>query len=565
MYSSKENVNQLTSLLVKYGVQHAVVCPGSRNAPLSHNLAAHPAIRCYSVVDERSAGYYALGQSLACRRPVAVCVTSGTALLNLAPAVAEACYLHAPLIILSADRPPSWIDQQDGQTLPQPAALGRLVRKAVTLPEPSDDDQRWYSNRLINEALTEATRFDGAPVHINVPISEPLFDFNVTSLPDERQIRLWHSEPSAGAIDAFCRIIDDARRPMIIVGQTTDDLAVTEDTMCAIGRRAVVLCESLSALPRHPRFDEALQLLADSRDYQPDCIVYLGGDIVSKRLKFFLRHAPEAKSWTVNPRGEIYDTFCNLQGVLQCSTQQFIDHLGRLPKPCSEKPFVTRWNDMLQTLDRRTDAFVPPFSQMAAVRAFERTAGSTTPDALFHYGNSSSVRLANLYARHHVHCNRGVNGIEGSLSTAAGASVASGRRVYCVIGDLSFFYDQNALWNRHLKGNLRILLLNNGGGGIFRQLKGLEASPSRDLFIAGSHQTTAEGVCLTHHVTYLSAGNQAELDERLDQLVRAESDRPVLLEVHTDAAADARAMRGLIEWLGQTSADSHTESSTNNA
>lgn len=179
MYSSKENVNILTALLVKHGVRHAVVCPGSRNAPIAHNLNTCPDITCFSVVDERSAGFYALGLTLQSHRPVAICVTSGTALLNLAPAVAEAFYLRKPLIIISADRPLAWIDQQDGQTLPQPDALGRFVRKAVTLPEPMNDEQRWHTNRLINEALLEATRLGDAPVHINIPISEPLLDFSV--------------------------------------------------------------------------------------------------------------------------------------------------------------------------------------------------------------------------------------------------------------------------------------------------------------------------------------------------------------------------------------------------
>ena len=175
MYSNKDNVNILTALLVAHGIQHAVVCPGSRNAPITHNLVVCPDIDCYSVTDERSAGFYALGLSLATNSPVAVCVTSGTALLNLLPAVAEAAYQHVPIIVVSADRPPQWIDQLDGQTLPQGDALGRFVRKAVTLPEPHSDEEHWYCNRLVNEALLAMRQQGGGPVHINVPLSEPLY------------------------------------------------------------------------------------------------------------------------------------------------------------------------------------------------------------------------------------------------------------------------------------------------------------------------------------------------------------------------------------------------------
>ena len=174
MYSNKQSVNQLTALLATHGVRHAVVCPGSRNAPIVHNLSQCPEIACHPVTDERSAGFYALGMAQALHEPVVVCVTSGTALLNLAPAVAEAWYQHQPVVIVSADRPQQWIDQLDGQTLPQPDALGRFVARAVSLPE----DDQWHCNRLINEALLAATADDARPVHINVPVSEPLFTFD---------------------------------------------------------------------------------------------------------------------------------------------------------------------------------------------------------------------------------------------------------------------------------------------------------------------------------------------------------------------------------------------------
>ena len=202
MYSDKENVNILTALLVAHGVRHAVVCPGSRNAPIVHNLNECPDIRCYPVTDERSAGFYALGMTQALNQPVVVCVTSGTALLNLAPAVAEAYYQHQPLIVISADRPQPWIDQLDGQTLPQPDALGRFVRKAVSLPEPHDNEERWYCNRLVNEALIVRH----APVHINVPITEPLFDFKVAALPEERKIELMPADTPPHMLSHVCRM-----------------------------------------------------------------------------------------------------------------------------------------------------------------------------------------------------------------------------------------------------------------------------------------------------------------------------------------------------------------------
>ena len=242
MYCSKENVNILTALLVAHGVRHAVCCPGSRNAPIVHNLTECPDIRCYPVTDERSAGFYALGMSQALAQPVAVCVTSGTALLNLAPAVAEAYYQQRPLVVISADRPPQWIDQLDGQTLPQPDALGRFVRKAVSLPEPHDDEERWYCNRLVNEALLEQF----GPVHINVPITEPLFDFSVAQLPEQRVISRILPDISGNTLRHVGQMFMLAKRPMLIDGQ-----------------------------PMNPLLDEAVSMVGDDESYVPDFVLYI--------------------------------------------------------------------------------------------------------------------------------------------------------------------------------------------------------------------------------------------------------------------------------------------------
>ena len=505
MYSNKENVNILTALLVAHGVRHAVVCPGSRNAPIVHNLNECPDIRCYPVTDERSAGFYALGMSLCLGEPVAVCVTSGSALLNLAPAVAEAYYQHVPLVAVSADRPPQWIDQLDGQTMPQPDALGRFVRKAVTLPEPHDGESRWYCNRLVNEALMERR----GPVHVNVPITEPLFDFTTPVLPVERTIELTPADMPPHVLSHVCRMFMQSRRPMLIAGQ-----------------------------PMNPHLDEAVCLVKDDERYVPDLVVYTGGSIVSKHLKHFLRKARE--TWVVNATGEVTDTFQNVTRVLVGDGAVVADQvrflLEQQPHP---HPFVSLWDQLLTYVRQKVEAYEPPYSQMAVVRCLE----NTVDDVPIHYGNSSAIRLANIYAQHPVWCNRGVNGIEGSLSTAAGFSVVTDDKVVCVLGDLSFFYDQNALWNQNLRGNLRILLLNNGRGGIFYMLPGLNQSPARDKLVAAAHPATAEGICRQNDIRYIEVRDMQHLQRAMDTLLYMDSDRPVLLEAFTDAATDERVMK----------------------
>ena len=558
MYSNKENVNILTALLVEYGVRHAVVCPGSRNSPIVHNLNECPDITCYPVTDERSAGFYALGMALCEDEPVAVCVTSGTALLNLAPAVAEAYYQHVPLVVISADRPPQWIDQLDGQTLPQPDALGHFVARSVSLPEVFDLESHWYCNRLICEALIETKRRCGRPVHINVPLSEPLFQFDVEELPDEgTTIRC------CGVIDLWdmdhCGLLADfwaAKRPMIVIGQNRETI-LKDDQIQHLMKHAVVLYEPLGCDIGTTHFDEVLYAMGEDEGLLPDFVLY-GGQVVSKRLKQFLRKATQADFWELSLDGQLHDTFMRTKGVLESGfsnvllsledslsdTKTWEDYLdkkfGELP---DTSEFVNRWQKELDKAAQVAETMDPPYSQMAVIKRFEQQLNQSDNPAIIHYANSTAVRLACIYSTSYAYCNRGVNGIDGSLSTAAGFSCVTDYQVFCVIGDLSFFYDQNALWNQNLRGNFRILLMNNGKGGIFNMLKGLEQSPARDKFVAAEHHTSAEGICKQNDVVYLKAMNMAEMQQGVDTLLNMESNRPVLLEVFTDAAEDERVFK----------------------
>lgn len=562
-YSDKENVNILTALLVAHGVKHAVVCPGSRNAPIVHNLNECPNITCHPVTDERSAGFYALGMAQILRHPVAVCVTSGTALLNLLPATAEAYYQHVPLVVISADRPAMWIDQQDGQTLPQLDALGRFVSKVVSLPEPSTDDERWYCNRLVNEALLCCQRHGGSPVHLNVPISEPLFTFNVPALPAERVIRQVVATTDVAHCQPVLADIQSAQRPMIVVGQLSNKEAQRMALqLCELSTDVVVVYECLGMAchedaPRNPdspteglfplHIDKVLMRMQQVEQYQPDIVVYLGGALVSKRLKAFLRQSPAAKTWIVNERGAIYDTFQNLTGVIDGAPYDVLEVILRYVRREKEKQrlpfesgFRSKWTTLIQQVQAQNERFHPPYSSWQAVKRFFEAA-SHGDKYVLHAANSMSVRLVNLFASDYVFCNRGVNGIDGSLSTAAGCSLVTTQNVYCVIGDLSFFYDQNALWHS-LGGNFRVLLLNNGGGVIFKSLPGLKDSTAQQTLISAQHHVTACGICQQNNVAYLSAHDEEELENNMNHFVNDNFDRPVVFEVFTSQEQDEQAM-----------------------
>ncbi len=543
MYSNKENVNILTALLSKHRVRHVVVCPGSRNAPLVHNFNECLLITCHPVTDERSAGFIAIGLTQQLHEPVAVCVTSGSALLNVLPAVAEATYQHCGIVVISADRPQAWIDQLDGQTLPQPDALGKFVAKSVNLPEPHNEEELWHCERLINEAFLTLNGKARPSVHINVPISEPLFDFTVEDLPEVHCVdRIeWASEKNM-----LFACLNMYSRPLVVIGQVARGSVCDEDIK-TIASVAPVLSEQLST-NFHTYTDQLLYCIQKQpEDYQPDCVIYLGGHTVSKRLRQFLRSLKDAYHIIVSEDGSLHDVSQHTSLVIEGKVNEVLDGLSyRIRDYIFDSRYFNLWKQLTKEVKAKHRSYEPAYSQMLAVKLFEKGIKSSS---LVYYANSMSVRLGAIYANHYCYCNRGVNGIEGSLSVAVGASLAQASKMddaftYCVIGDLSFFYDENALWQQQLGGNLRILLLNNCQGGIFRNLKGLEQSPARDSLISAHHTTSAEGICQQFDIHYLPATDEPSLRTGLKLLHSLKSHRPVLLEVFTDINIDEQVFKG---------------------
>ena len=558
MYSDKENINILTSLLVSYGVRHIVVCPGSRNAPLVHNFDVSPDITTHAVTDERSAAFFALGLRLRLRQPVAVCVTSGSALLNTMPGAAEATYQHEGIIIISADRPQAWIGQLDGQTMPQHGALGTFASPSVSLPEPHNDTERWLCRRLICEAMIANTCPPFPSVHINVPVSEPLFGFSTPCLPEIPPVGIADLDDQNGR-ETLRRILEGKRRLMVISGQTYDDSAAGLLMDKASG--CVFVAEWLSPYGRVRHIDEILRTTcAEELDnMRPDCIVYIGGHTVSKRLRHYMRSLDSRTMFiTVSDDGMLHDVSQHTTLVVKATAGDFMRMIcnGAIC-PDADMDFVRRWHDMDNMAARRISASCPPYSQMLAIRRLEENIDNSKD--IVCYANSLSVRAGMMYASAYRYCNRGLNGIEGTLSMAAGmaagakeegmtaGNMTAAQNVYCVIGDLSFFYDSNALWIQELAGNMRIMLINNQRGAIFGMLPGLDRSPAHKPLIAAGHNATAEGICSQYGMEYYRATDTPSLEEGIRLLTSGVHDRPVVLEVLTDADTDADAYSKALE------------------
>lgn len=546
MFSDKRNILQLVALLKAHGVEDVVLCPGSRNAPIVSTMI-NAGFKCHAMTDERSAGFYAMGLSLSDEKPVVVCCTSGSALLNIHPAVAEAFYQKIPLIVVSADRPEAWIGQMDGQTIPQPGVFGSLVKISVNLPEVKTDEDEWYCNRLINEAILESSHHGYGPVHINVPVSEPLFNFTEDKLPDVRVITRYQGlNVYDRDYNELIERLNKYGRKMVVVGQMNLIYLFERRYVKLLYKHFAWLTEHTSnkTIPGLPikNFDVALFAMdeEEQRDYAPDLLITYGGHIISKRLKSFLRNNPPKEHWHISEGGEIADLFGSLTTVIEMSPFEFLEKIsGLLENRTPDYP--RKWEALCKSVPE-------PDFQYSQMSAIGRLIGGLPVKCSLHLANSSTVRYAQLFSIGdgvEICANRGTNGIEGSLSTAVGYAAANPQKHnYIVIGDLSFFYDMNGIWNRNIGGNIRIMLMNNGGGEIFYALPGLKMNAELSCFVAASHTTTARGWAEERGFEYIAVRNQEELDRAIPILTRDSVDKgPVLVEVFTDKKEDVRILK----------------------
>ncbi|MDO4707694.1 MAG: 2-succinyl-5-enolpyruvyl-6-hydroxy-3-cyclohexene-1-carboxylic-acid synthase [Porphyromonadaceae bacterium] len=536
MYSDKQAILQLIALLKLHGIRHIVLCPGSRNAPIVHSLSVNSYFRCHGVTDERSAGFYALGIALQTDEAVAVCCTSGSALLNLHPAVAEAHYQRISLLILSADRPEAWIGQMDGQTIPQIGVFGSLCSYTTTLPLGESSEELWLCNRRINEALITLYK-RRAPVHINIPLAEPLFALNTPTLPNPRYIKLLPSNP-----EEVWMLAQKAERPLIIVGQLSyQEARRIEPCLMKLVPHAVVIAEHLANLySAIGNIDALLTVLNEKQRaaLHPDLVITLGGHIISKQLKLWLRTFPPKWHWHISHHAEIVDLFAGALTHVGHTSLWLTASKDASKAHQTKTTYQERWHLLSSSL---TPPSVLPYSSIVAVREL---ISRLPKECALHLGNSMSVRLAQLYPLGkdiRVQCNRGINGIEGSLSAALGYAYLDETLNFIILGDLSFFYDMNALC-LPLPSTLRILMLNNGGGGIFSTLPQIPHNSSSYPYIMGQQQRNARLWAEDSGLKYYSVHSLDALEEALITLCSPKSEQGIFLEVHTQTDIDNAAL-----------------------
>ena len=551
MISNKKEVQILAALMLEKGITNVVISPGSRNAPLINTFDGLAEFKCYNVVDERSAAFFAMGLALRQKQPVAIACTSGSALLNYAPAAAEALYQKVPLLILSADRPREWVDQGDGQTIRQENALQNVVKRSIALTGGMrDETEKWHNTRLINEGLNALTHQECGPVHINFPFSEPLYDMVDEPLTKAKSITMRGQQSAMGGDDllALRKQWKLASKKMVLVGQLQADEHL-EKMLNKISQEEniVVLTEKTSNIKGEKILSSIDNMIFSTDDsaLAPEMLITLGGQIVSKKIKAFLRQNKPQYHWHFSVSSEVQDTFMSLTDVISANP---VDTLDAMPLLWEESEYAEQWQQLDQKTSLLNHKYVKTLD-FCDFTVFDSLLRSIPEGTTLHLSNSTPVRYAQLFPMKNVvyQSNRGTSGIDGVISTAAGYASADNGLNILVIGDLSFFYDSNALWNHHYPNNLKIVLINNSGGGIFRFIPGPSDVPASEQHFVATHCTSAEGLVMNFGLKYSSASDQKSFEEKFDTLLKSKDAE--VLEVFTPAKENAEALRGYFRYL----------------
>ncbi len=550
MNSAKAYLGLMARIFREKGLTTVVFSPGSRNAPLIRTFTTVPGIRCLSLADERSAAHFALGVALTTGRPVAVACTSGTAALNYAPAVAEAYYQHLPLLILTADRPAEWIDQGDGQAIRQENLYANYIKRYFRYPQHvTDEEDVKYIMHLANEAYESALLPEPGPVHINLPFTDPLYGFSpdLTTPPRIMHIVEEVPSPDPSLVETLAERWNKAEKKMVLTGMMPAGHGLEEILRpFAEDPSVILLTETTSNLDLQGSvagIDKVVSTLTaeEAASYAPDLLITAGGHVVSKMIKQFLRDHPPQEHWHLSPSGTAMDTFQALTRVVRSTPETFFSRFVPLTRHGSGD-YAGLWRQRKQRSSERQDAFLQE-ALFSDLKVFDLLLQKLPAGISLHLANSTPVRYSQLFPvqnKFRYHSNRGVSGIDGCLSTAAGAALDAKEETVLITGDIAFFYDQNGLWHNHLSDKLKIILINNGGGGIFRFIEGPDSTDNLDLFET-PHNLTARHVAAMHGIPYLQANDETSLSQGIEQIFSIPG--PVILEIFTPREKNGEVLR----------------------
>ena len=541
----------LVAICAAQGIRQVVLSPGSRCAPLTLAFARHPEMEVRTIADERAAAFIALGLAQQLKEPVVLVCTSGSAALNYYPAVAEAFFQQIPLLVLTADRPPEWVDQWDGQTIFQEEVYGKHVKKSFRFPDSfAHPDQVRHGHRISNEAILVCRQFPAGPVHLNIPLREPFYPeegelFHFPKHPPV--VRLEPSEVRLGemALGKLKSELANFQRILLVPGQQASNpslLALIE--RLAQNQQVVVVADTLSNLQGKGTItlhDHWLGREELHAALAPDLVISFGKSIISKSLKLFLRKQ-DLQHWHIQPDGQAKDTYAGLTRILGSEPFAFLTWLSTHLLPM-ESDYAQRW----QLLEEQIASSLP--LALKEVEFGEYSAVKQVLDALpangqLHVANSMAIRYVNFLGRRtqEICCNRGTSGIDGSNSTAVGASLISQAPVTLLTGDMAFFYDRNAFWHNYPMPNLRVIVLNNQGGGIFRLIDGPARQPELEEFFETKQALSAKSLAEEYGFGYASVMTSEQLESALLKFYEP-SLQPKIIEIISDSPRNAAILK----------------------
>lgn len=563
--SAKIEVQLLVDGLKRIGVTHIVLAPGSRNAPLTIAFGEDPDFQIFVVPDERAAAFQAMGMAQKIGKPVVVACTSGSAAVNFYPAITEAFYQEIPLIVLTADRPVAWVDQGDGQTIRQDKLFRNHIRKSTQLDPINTAEDRWLIERKIAEVLQDVSYPTAGPVHINMPFAEPLYE----QIETRETIQNWIFRDEAiktmskNAKQVLSNLWNGSKKRLVIVGQMQSDKQLNDylEALAKDGSIAVLTehTSNMYSMYFASAIDRTLNLItSDSqKNFEPDLIVTIGGAIISKRIKRFLRdsNTPVIRFGSFLPW---MDTFQHLALTSEVSAFEGIRMIHDLVQ---QKPSVSTFGFDWKKLDYLGEQLHPsvmtevPWSDLKVMEQLMEV----IPDGThLHLSNSSMIRYALLFnpiASIRYWCNRGTSGIDGSSSTAVGHALLGKKEPHVLItGDLSFFYDSNAFWVQHAPDNLRVIVVNNQGGDIFNIIPGPASTNQLDRVFVYKHQFNTKGICEAYQMDYYQASNLESFNEQLDAFFGLSSNgRTAIMEIYTGNEPNAAILATYFETMKKKS------------
>jgi 2-succinyl-5-enolpyruvyl-6-hydroxy-3-cyclohexene-1-carboxylate synthase len=554
-----EPLYKIVELCALHGIKEAIICPGSRSAALTLAFARNAKIKTSVIADERSAAFIALGMAMQSAETVALVCTSGSAALNFAPAVAEAYFQEIPLLILTADRPPEWIHQYDGQTIFQTEIYGKHVKKSINMPvDYNHKDAQWQIERISNEAINCTQSAPKGPVHINIPIREPFYpETNERIFPNVSNVNFLkkHAHIDTNDWSDLLEIWDKSERKLIAIGQNAVDL---NDELSGLmeEENVVIFADIISNVCVHGKITSHDLFLNKIEDLVPDLLITSGKSFISKSFKQFIRSQKPTYHWHIQEHPDLIDPTQSITHKIEADPKYFFKELlesleARKLKngdDDEENDYLLEWIDLEEVSLRYLNKFLNNVD-FGELKATSMLLESISSENILHLGNSMPVRYANIMGgiskeEFEVSCNRGTSGIDGIVSTAIGQAMKTDKMVICLVGDVSFFYDSNALFFGDIPHNLRIVMINNGGGNIFRIIDGPSKQEELESHFVTNQTRNGESLANESGIRYLKATNMIEMASALEIIIKGDP-RAALLEVITDGEADAEIFKAL--------------------